>query len=215
MLPRPTRLFTVPVLAASILAFSACGSDSPTGNSGDALTAAEAEFLVSEFFNALELIQIPLLDTGPAAASGLARTPYGELYDPVIAASGPCAGGGLTSVNGAITGDVDETANTADITASATVDFTGCVVPGETISYTLNGNPDVGLTADIAITQTSISIDIGVDGAVSYETTDGRSGSCALDLTVAASQSALGFSQTLGGTACGASAGQFDIVLFD
>jgi hypothetical protein len=209
MRPRRTRLLAIPVLATSLLALSACGGDDPTGNSGDALTAAEAEFFVSELFGALSLIQIPLLSGVPA------QTPYGDVYPDQIDASDQCGGGGLASIVGTITGDVDQQAGTGDINIAATVDFDDCIVPGETVSFTVNGNPDIGMTADISITQTAITIDIGANGGVSYVTSDGRSGSCSMDLAVAASSSSAGISQSLTGTACGQNANTFNVLLFD
>lgn len=216
MLPRRTRALTVALLTTSMLVFSACGGDDPTGTTGDALTAAEAQYLVSAFFGSLQLIQIPLLETGPAAvAGGPARTPYGEVYDDQIDATDTCLGGGQTTVDGIITGDVDQAAGTADITATATVDFVNCVVPGETVTFTVNGDPDVGIVGDIVITDQAITIDIDASGGVAFETSDGRSGTCGMDITISANASQAGLEQTLTGSACGQNASQFDLVLFD
>jgi hypothetical protein len=200
----------VPALAAAMLSTSACGGDDPTGNSGDALTPLEAQALVSAFFVALQGIDIPLLNTG-----GPAAVPYGDVYDDVIAGQDECFGGGSTSISGLITGDVDQQAGTAVLSAEADVDFINCVVPTETVAFTLNGAPDVHLSADIDISETAITIDIAMEGDVAFVGSDGRSGTCAIDLSVAAGASSSGVNQTLLGSACGTSASNFDVVLFD
>lgn len=210
MLPRRIRSLMVPTLAATMLSVSACGGDDPTGNSGDSLTPLEAQALVSAFFLALDGIDIPLLDTG-----GPAATPYGDVYPDVIESQDECFGGGSTTVDGLITGDVDEQAGTAVISAEADVDFINCVVPTETVAFTLNGDPDVHLSADIDISETAITIDIAMAGDVAFVGSDGRSGTCAIDLSVAAGASPNGVNQTLLGSACGTSANNFDVQLFD
>lgn len=212
---RRSRLLAIPVLAASVFALAACGDDdSPTGNSGDAVSAAEAQFLVAAFFEALDAIDIPPLETaGPA---GPAQTPYGELYDDEISGTNECFGGGFSTIQGLITGDVDEETGDADIDVNATVDFTTCIVPAsETVAYTLDGAPDIDVIADIVIAGQLVSIDIDFDGAVDFLTSDGRTGTCALDLTVSASADEAGVSESASGSVCGVSANQLQITLFD
>ena len=114
-----------------------------------------------------------------------------------------------------IAGDVDEQAGTGDITVNADVDFVGCIVPTETVNFTLSGDPDVALSADIVITDQSITIDITAEGAVAFVGSDGRTGTCGIDLSLGAVASAVGVTQTLTGSACGADASNFDVVLFD
>jgi hypothetical protein len=206
------RSLTIPLLVTTILVLPACGSDSPTGNSGDALSPVEAQFVVAALFDVLDLIEIPLLD-GPPAAAGPAQTPYGQLYDPEIGGNQDCFTG-LASISGLITGDVDQNAETADLSASATVDFDACVVPGEVVSFTLDGAPDVDLSADIDISPDVISITLNLDGAVAYAATDNRSGTCAIDLTIVGSASSAGVTESMTGSACGTPASQLDVSLF-
>lgn len=213
---RPRAAAAAAATLALLLSVSACGSDSPSGIEGDALDAAETAQLVAQFFDVLDLVNIPLLDTAiPAAGAQPAATPYGELYDDQIDGVGECQGGGSASVSGLITGDVDQQAETADISVAATADFAGCVVPGETVTFTLNGDPDVAISADIAITSTSVSIDINADGAVAFVTDDGRSGSCTLDFGVSGSATSSGGIETHTGTVCGLPVSQLDVALFD
>lgn len=215
--PRRGTAIVAATTLTMLLTVSACGDDSPAGITGDALNAAETQQLVGAFFIVLEVIDIPLLDNfyGPAAGARPAATPYGELYDDEIDGVTECLGGGSASVTGLITGDVDQEAETADISVSATADLVACVVPGEATTFTLNGDPDVDLSAEITITPTAISIDISTDGDVAFSTNDGRSGSCSLNFGVSASATQAGVIQNLTGTVCGISASSLDIALFD
>lgn len=211
-----SKLLAATLLATTSFVLSGCGDDSPTGNAGDALSAVEAQLLVAELFGVLQLIEIPPLDPGPTAvASGPARTPYGDLYDDEIGVADACTGGGLATIDGLITGDVDEAAGTADISLTATADFNQCVVPTQSVSLTLNGDPDVGLSADIDITDVAISVVIDLDGGVSYVSSDGRAGTCAMDLTITANAGSTGVSEVISGSACGTSGSELDIALFD
>ena len=213
--PRHGTAVTVATTLTILLSVSACGSDSPAGITGDALNAAETQQLVGAFFAVLELIDIPLLETAPAAVARPAATPYGELYDDQVGGVTECEGGGSASVEGLITGDVDQEAGTAALSMTATADFAGCVVPGETTTFTLNGDPDIGLTSDLNISPSAISIDIDTDGYVAFETDDGRSGSCRLNFGVSASATSSGIQETLSGTVCGVNASSLDVSLFN
>jgi hypothetical protein len=213
MLRRRSRLFALPVLAASVFAMAACGDDDPAGISGDAVTFAEAQVLALAFFQALDGIDIPPLES---VGVGPAQTPYGELYPDDINSTNPCPAGGSSSVQGLITGDVDEETGEADIDVSVTVDFNACNVPtSETVVFTLNGAPDVGVGADIVIMDQLVSIDVDFAGAVGFLTSDGRTGTCGLDFTISASASEAGVSQGVTGSACGIDASGFEISLFD
>lgn len=212
MLASRPRFISTTLTAAALAFLPACGSDSPTGDTGDALTMIEAQELVTAFFDLLELIDIPPLETGPAAVP--AAVPYGDLYDDVISGQMECDGSGFASLQGLITGDVDDPAGTADITATATATFVDCVHIGETSTLTIQGNPNIGIMADIVITEATIDITIEIDGGLSYTATDGRTGTCAMDLTVTASASSAGVVEGLTGSACGINGSSIDVSLF-
>jgi hypothetical protein len=194
--------------AVMVVALPAC-KDDPTGTSGDALSLVEATDIVSGIYDLLELIDIPLLSSGPAAV------PYAELYDPMIDVSIVCDGEvGTATMGGTIAGDVDQEAGTADITVSATADFAGCQLIGDAVTLTLDGNPDIDFSGSIAITDVSVLLGIEVDGNVSFETDDGRSGTCDVTLSLSAGATALGVSEQLTGTICGVNAAGMDVTLF-
>lgn len=216
MLAPRRRLATMTSLTLALVVLTACGDDSPTEATGDALTVGETQEVVTAFFDLLELIEIPLLDGGGAPVAGPAAVPYGDLYDDVIDGQIQCdLPGGTATAVGLITGDVDPVAETADIMVSATVDAVNCAHVGETSTITLDGDPDVGLGGEISITPVSIDITIDVDGGFSFTTDDGRTGTCPMDFTVTASSSEGGLSEVISGTACGVNAAQLQVSLFD
>ncbi len=206
------RAFPLAVLTAGALLVSSCGGSSPTGNSGDALTADEAYAVADEMFTLLQLVDISLFDNPPVASGSPAATPYGEIYDDQIDEGAACLKGGTGSIVGTISGDVDQEAGSADLSVDATADFDGCGV-GEAQTITLDGNPDVGISADVLFSPTASSIDLDAQGNVSYSTSDGRNGTCAVDMSVAVSAGETGADQTLSGTVCGVDASTFDLQL--
>jgi hypothetical protein len=197
-------------VATTLLAATACSDDA------DSLNALETQALVAEFFDLLELVEIPLLDPGPAAASGPALVPYGDAYDDEIDGESACDAGGAGTITGLITGDVDPVDETGDVTVTATADFVGCVQVGEVSTLTLDGDPDVGIIANIVVTEGSISIIIDTNGAIAWRSNDDRSGTCVIDLTITATEDEVtGIDQSASGRACGASAATLDLELFD
>jgi len=205
------RTFPLAVLTVGAMLLASCGGSSPTGNSGDALTAAEANLVAAHLFALLQLVTIDLF--GPTAAGGSpAAVPYGDLYDDQIDGSLPCALGGTGSIAGTISGDVTQETGEADLSVNATADWNGCVL-GEGQTVTLDGNPDVGITAHILFGQTSSSIDLDGQGNVSYSTNDGRSGTCGVDMSASVGLTQSGINQTLSGTVCGVDASTLDLQL--
>lgn len=209
------RTLALASLIAATFTLTSCGSDS-TGNSGDALTADEASALASEFLGLLQGIDIPLFEALPSPAASPAAVPYGDLYDPVIDVNEACDGGGNATIGGTISGDVDSQTYAADINVTATAGFASCGVVSQSSTITVSGNPDVQISGHVVFDpdQESASIDLGGKGSVTYETNDGRSGTCAVDLSANASLTSVsGLTQSVTGTMCGADASKFDLVL--
>jgi hypothetical protein len=210
----PRRLVTSLSLVLVAFSVSAC-KDDPTGTTGDALSAAETAQMVSAIFFVLQELEIPLLD-GPSATSGPAATPYGDLYDDEVDVEINCDEVGAATMTGLITGDVDQEDGTADLDMDATMDFVNCMVFGEDVVLTLDGNPDVEISADIIITESLITLSIDTEGSVAFTTSDDREGTCGVNLTISASASeAGGVVETLSGSVCGVNASGLDISLFE
>jgi hypothetical protein len=205
--PRPVR---TACLAASVLLFAACGGDS-TGNSGDGVSPAEAAALMQSLFgfvgDNLNLFMVP---------ASLAQVPYSDTYDPLIDADEDCEAGGTRTLDGTISGDVDEQAQTADLNVMARADFVGCrFYISELNIITVDGQPDVLFDADLLIdeAQDNETDVVDVSGTVAFSITDGRSGTCVIDALVTITSIGTSEEVTASGSVCGANAA--GLVFFD
>lgn len=114
-----------------------------------------------------------------------------------VNASAACPGGGSTSLSGSY----DETATTA--TATATFSYSGC----KTAHFTTDGS--FSGSGEATTTQTALTAHATLSGTLSIVTTDGRTGSCRVDVVADVTEAASGkTTYTLSGSACGVDVSQ-------
>lgn len=210
------RRLGLPVgLAGLALAFSACGSSLPTGtNSGDALTTPETQELMNAFFDRVFSIDltIPGLDSHMANPllflSTAASVPVSDSYSSTDA----CDGGGTSPVSATASGTYDDQTGDADVKVEGSVGFNQCVFSGTQATYTINGDPSIGVTANFKIRQQSATIDFKFSGGVAFQAND-KSGSCNVDLSVTLTLTSTGQNQTASGSVCGVNASDLNIDL--
>jgi len=168
-------------LAAGLALFvTACGSDGPTGtNSGDPLTTQEALDVYAQ-------LNLAVSQALGGAVPGPAASP-GEAMDPIPNVSADCPYGGSVSVSG----DVDAGnfgQNGGSISFTFTENISGCKVMSGGYTFTVNGDPNIAINGDIDVSIDGQAYDISgtydLDGGFSYTSDDGRSGSCAMDVSV-------------------------------
>jgi hypothetical protein len=168
-------------LGAGLALFvTACGDDGPTGtNSGDPLTAQEALDVYAQLNTAIATAlggAVP----GPAASPGAAM-------DPIPTVSADCPYGGSVTVSGDVNAD-NFGENGGSIDFSLTEEINGCGVLSGGTTFTVDGDPYIAMSGDINVTIDGMSYDISgtydLDGGFSYTADDGRSGSCAMDVSV-------------------------------
>ena len=214
MLARSRKLT---MLTAVALTMGACGDDLPTGNnSGDELEEAEVEALVVEFFDILEQIdvEIPGLRlTDPRLF--LSRTAVPVPVDETFSGSDPCDAGGDVSYSGTAEGEVDDETNEGEVTVEATFEFDDCEIVGETVTYTVQGDPEIGVVADFEITEETVTVTLDAGGGFAFTTDDEREGTCSVDISVTLTVSGTTITETVSGTVCGVDASDFDTELFD
>lgn len=185
---------------------SGCGSDGLVGvNSGDELTPGEIQALFNELgtaFAGLDFGAAPL-----QAGGGAATVPIDENFSQ----SAPCESGSI-SVSGSVEGQVDDQTFEADLHVDFTMGFNSCVVSSDVTTVTLNNPPGIEFTGDFVIGQTEFSISGHESGGFDFVTSDGREGSCAIDLTFSASFDSSGgaSTSTVSGSVCGVDASSFD-----
>lgn len=188
------------------LALSAC--EDTAGPEGDRLSRSEALLLTAQVM---------------ASSEGAATTAVGESGAGATVADGrsdalggpptsfththesthPCPSGGQVAVNLLVTGMFDDETNSmqADLAGSHT--HTGCAVPHQNITITLDGEPSIAFTASIGAENgvPSQPFTFTLDGAFSWAASDGRSGLCELDLDAVTDFAAR--ERTVSGSVCG------------
>jgi len=202
------RRFVLPAgLAGLALSFSACGSDLPTGtNSGDKLASAEVQDLVTALFDQIFSIDlnIPGLDThlsNPALSLSAVGTPINDSYSSTDA----CEAGGTSSVSATVTGNFDEQTGEGNAKIDGTLDFNQCGFTGEQASYTIDGDPEVGVTANLTVKPQTATLDFKIGGGIAFQTGD------KVDFSVTVTASATGGNVTASGTVCDVNASGLNI----
>lgn len=173
-------------LAPLLLAAAACSdSTSPAKSSLESEEAAA----VAQYFDA-------------SASSGAMTSPALATSSPLAAASpgfsaammpvtlsvdhvAPCPKGGQTHLTFALDGQVDQQAHSLDVTMTGTQAPQQCAFPVKDLVFTVTGTPGLTSTHHITI-ENGVPVGVQtarVEGSFDWSSSDGRSGSCAVDYT--------------------------------
>lgn len=186
------------VTLAMLVAVAACG-DSATEVVGD-LSQAEAEAL-AEVVGATVFASTSEV---PWAQGAPARTPVSG--SETVSATVPCELGGTVDVHGSLEYSGD-TETVIDATFGLTQVHDGCVAESQDgIRFTLDGAPNVSADMSLSVSQNDVSLEGMYGGAVDWST-DGRDGTCSLDVTLSVdmSNTSESGSASMAGTVCGVS----------
>ncbi len=164
---------------AIIGVFTAC-SDSG-GASGDALTTAE----LSELTGTLMEPMFNLLFGPDLAAPMIPRAASAPVSDNI-----ECDEGGSLSISGDIS-DTEDGGGTVDLTET----INSCGEAYGEVVFTMVGDPNITMTGSGDDTSGSLSI----NGGFTYTATDGREGSCGVDVDATITGTTISFS----GSICG------------
>lgn len=191
--------------AAVAIGLTAC---SDFTSSGDPLSEGEAT----------ELAEV-LVGQGFAGFSGFgAAAPMGAPANTdakvtiSIDDSGPCEGGGTVALAGSMTVEANDAGTSGTLTFNYTVAPAGCEVTttGGQV-FTLTGDPNIKATGDFTFSGTdtggAFEGSLNYDGKFAWESSDGRSGACGVNLKAEYNFSFSGTgssgSATLTGSVCG------------
>ena len=180
------------ILGGLALALVACGDDGPTEPTGDPLTADEA----------LALVEVAVgeglglaLDVDEVVGTGTSST---------VQFTAPCSMGGTLAVNGEanLTGG-DPQSESLAVSLSLTSVHSDCVErhDGTGLVFTLNGAPNLVTSLELSVSELEFEFSGALDGTVRWAVGEGRSGSCLIDLDIAAV--IFEGTSTLTGQACG------------
>ena len=183
------------VLAVSLGA-GACASKDVTGPA-ITLTVEEVYQLADELGTVMSTYNTTASLRAMASALRAAGPVRAAAASVPFKASAACVGGGTTSVSGGY----DEGATTAS--ANATFSYSGC----KTAHFTTDGSFS-GL-GTLTASQTLVTAHATFSGSLRVATSDGRSGSCPIDVTVDVTMAQTGATTyVISGSACGTAVNQ-------
>lgn len=189
--------------AAVALTVAACGGDIAGVNSGDPLSAAEVEAVLSAFSSALDSAGMQAQRVATAAAAQ-ASVPISESFS----VTAPCELGSI-KVSGSLNGTVDEQTYASDVRMEVQWEPNGCAVSNETTTFTLDGAPRIELVLDMTSNSDALTMSGTERGGFEFTSTDGRVGSCAVDVTYSLTIDGQGITGSASGTVCGLDASAF------
>ncbi len=185
---------------ALTLTVVACGDD-PTGvTSGDELTSSEVTAVLAALSSAFASV-------GAGAQAGPAQAPISVSEDFNVTVE--CESGTL-KVSGSIDGTFDDETFDTDLTTTVRWEPNACVVSDETTTFTVDGAPYIDLALDLTSTQDLVTVSGTQSGGFSFTSSDGRTGSCSIDVTFSIVTTATSVDATVTGTICGQNASGFE-----
>lgn len=208
MRSRVHALFTTAFVAAFTL--TACGDDGPTGVQGDPLTEAEVQAVltaVGAVFGSIEgPSSSPAMDgvPGPSAAPVAVEETFSFTAD--------CPLSGSMGAAGALSGTYDDETGDSDLSYELAITHNGCEVMSDDqeTSVVVDGDPSLVIDMDTEFSETVFSIAGSYTGGISYTVSDGREGSCSINLNFSISATEGGGAQnSVSGTVCGISGNHF------
>ncbi len=185
---------------AVALTVVAC-SDDPTGvTSGDELTAAEVAVVMAALGSAFESVGVAA--QAPPAQAAIS---VDESFDESV----PCESGNL-EMSGSISGSINDETFDMDITMDVSLNPHGCVVGDDENTFTLDGAPEIKVVLDMTSSEGSLTVSGMEKGGFSFTSSDGRTGSCAFDVTFSVVTGESGNSSDITGKICGLEASNFE-----
>ena len=188
------------------LVAGACGSDGPGEPTGDTLSENEIEELGEVVFE--EVLGEAF---GAAFGGGFAFRREGPQasappidFDVSQSETVSCDGGGTVTVQVDVDGTIDSDTGEGNFSFDVTSDPNNCVVDTDDLSFTINGDPNIRLTGDFEFGAQGTPVGtqtLEYVGGFSWESSDGRSGSCPVDVQINFSQTSVSTS----GQVCGRS----------
>jgi hypothetical protein len=189
---------------ALALTVVACGEDATGVTSGDELTSAEVAVVIAALGSAFDSVGVAAQQVA-AAGPALAAININENFSLSV----PCESGTL-DVSGSMDGTVDDQTFAMDATLEVSWNPKGCVVSDDLNTFTVDGAPQVTVTLDISSSEDIVSLSGTETGGFSFTSSDGRSGSCAIDVTFSLVTTASSVESTITGTICGLQASSFE-----
>ncbi len=190
------RLRTIAMLLAAG-ALAACGKDATAPASQ--LRPDEAQTLALGLTGSARAFNGSNMAAADVAASVQATAPFSISVDESL----PCPQGGTLAVKATTSGQFGRLPLALSADMTGTIKPSACAYRVKAGTLTVTGDPDVAVAAHVAVGAVA---NPGIDtfsakGALTWSTSDGRSGSCAIDFTSTGDFGAN--TRTVKGTICG------------
>lgn len=182
------------------VAVAACGGG-PTGvNEGDPLELEEIQALFDELSAAFVQAGVGPTQSRRYDLPEMQVLTSSVPIDASIDISVPCTGGTIT-LDGSVDGDIDDETFEGDMSMEFTWGINDCDVTTETTTFTVTG--EIAFEGDFTFTESLVTMSGREQGGISFTADDGRSGSCAFDVSFEASISDTSGSYEVTGQVCG------------
>ncbi|NIQ58661.1 MAG: hypothetical protein GWN85_35930 [Gemmatimonadetes bacterium] len=190
-------------LLVALAPLAAC-SDGPTGPTGDELTEEESAALIESFASVAAFAAPPTQPDQQASMAPASMAAQAITLEFSFDEDRPCPQGGQANLNGGVNGEFDSETGEGTFNFSYSLDPDGCVVTHQPTGriFTLTGVPDVDVTMDLTITQTSVTASGSHEGRIAWES-EGESGECPIDVTFDFSGEETALSGSVSGSVCG------------
>ena len=205
---RSRRVSLLAAFVTGAVTLAACGDDGPMSVQGDPLSQEEVQAVFAALSGAFSQVGVPsaspAMDGIPQPSA--APVAVDETFDLTL----PCEVSGDLAAVGAVSGTVDDETYDTDLTYQLAITPNACAVPHEENTLIVSGDPSVAISMDMAFTETLFSVAGSYTGGLSYTTSDGRAGSCTINLNFDISANAGGGGgQSVSGQVCGIAGSHF------
>jgi hypothetical protein len=191
---------------------SACigaGDSTTVADTEEQLRTAEIQDIFATLSEAFGAAGVDVSPQSPAATAGIqmAPVPMNSTFDVSV----PCESGNVI-VSGVISGTLDDQTMEGDMSLQLAWEFEACVLTSSYGAITLNGNPSIQFLANYLFGAEQWTVNATQGGGFTYAVTDGRNGSCLIDLTYGATYSLTtgDATESVTGAVCGRSAEEFE-----
>ncbi len=206
MSPLPRAFWGLAAGCSVLLAACVGAGDVTVVNDQDQLRPSEIQEVLSALTEAFGTVELDTSAVPRAAGLQLAPVPVSTTFEATV----PCEGGSI-NISGSANGTLDDETLEGNLTIQFSWSLIGCVLASDYGAITLNGNPSIQFAAEYLIGQEQFSVTASESGGFDFATADGRSGMCAIDVSISLSQSSISgeSSQSVVGSVCGRSAEEF------
>lgn len=176
--------------AMAIVGFFTACSDGTSPSEGDDLSETEVQGISTELVTgAMAGMVAGLGGSGPAPAPSGPPVEFAANINHTV----PCEGSGTIDLAVSLDGTVDTETGDGTLAMEVIEEINNCRVNVEGTNFTVNGNPNITMSGNIQTSGESTSGTLGYDGGFTWESDDGRSGSCTIDVDIDFSATSLSY----------------------